>query len=258
MQPTVDYKTDFLKALSLQQEGKSDEAINLYKQILDQNAKLIPDLSPEQISQISYNAALAYFTKQDYAKSYVYNQKAILLDSSNKEARDFADKINSQFQIKTIAHDISFIENLNKSGFSKAPIDIFWILSTLCLAMFVRSLSFYFLRRKKELIENIRLSRFTNRNYFWLVGFVVFAGFTYLKYSDMILPKGLIKTDQLILKAAAGENQASLTDLPIGSLVHILRSETIDNKTYYQIKYPGGVSGWVNKEEIETIILPKD
>ncbi|MFN3696049.1 MAG: GW dipeptide domain-containing protein [Pseudobdellovibrio sp.] len=257
MQPTTDYKNIFTKALSLQQEGKTDEAIAAYVQILETQTNQATDLSPEQLSEVSYNLALAYFNKQDFAKSYIYNQKALLLDRGNKNALDFSSKIAGQFQVKTIAHDISLTENLNKLGFDKISFDLLWIITIIFLAIFIRNLFFHFVNRKKEIIDNKKLSDFANRNYLWLALGFIFVFFTSIKYTDLTTPKGLVKSEQLILKAAAGENQASLTDLPIGSLVEIIRQQTIDDKTYFQIKYPGGVSGWVKKDEIEPVILPK-
>lgn len=253
MQPTADFKQNFQNAISLQQEKKYDEALSAYQSILEQN----PDLSRDQIADISYNAALASFSKQSYLQSYIYNQKAILLSPRHAQARDLAVKIKTHFQVKATPHDISLVENLNKAGMNTIPIEALWIGSTVFFVLFLKSLLNFYLSRKKEVIENLKFSRFSYKNYLWLVLFVCFSTLITLKILDEKTPKALIKNEQAVLKTAAGENQATLSDLPGGSLVHILRVSKIGETSYFQIKYPGGISGWVKKDDLE-LILPKD
>jgi len=257
MQPTAEFQQQFQKALSLQQEKKYDEALSAYKSLLEQN----PDLSRDQIADISYNAALTSFNKQSFLESYVYNQKALLLNSRHDQALALATKIKTQFQVRATPHDISLIENLNKAGLQVVPVEALWVLATLFLVIFLRSVFGYFLNRKKEILENLKFSRFSFKNYFWLVLFLIFSYFSGLKIWEEQIPKALIRTEQAALKTAAGENQATLADLPGGSLVHILRVAKINEILYFQIKYPGGISGWAKKDDLELISapnLPKD
>ncbi|MES2802261.1 MAG: SH3-like domain-containing protein [Bdellovibrionota bacterium] len=253
MQPTADFQQQFQNALSLQQEKKYDEALTAYKSLLERN----PDLSRDQIADISYNAALTSFSKQSFLESYVYNQKALLLKPSHSQASELAAKIKTQFQVKATPHDISLIENLNKAGLQVLPVEALWVLATLFLVMFLRSIFNYFLTRKKETLENLKFSRFSYKNYFWLVSFLIFSYFSGIKIWEEQTPKALIRSEQAMLKTAAGENQATLADLPGGSLVHILRVAKINDILYFQIKYPGGISGWTKKEDLELISAPK-
>lgn len=257
MQPTAEFHHQFQKALSLQQEKKYDEALSAYKSLLEQN----PDLSRDQIADISYNAALTSFNKQSFLESYVYSQKALLLNPRHDQALELVAKIKTQFQVKATPHDISLIENLNKAGLQIVPVEALWVLTTLFLVIFLRSFFSYVLNRKKEILENLKFSRFSFKNYFWLVLFLIFSYFSGLKIWEEQIPKALIRTEQASLKTAAGENQATLADLPGGSLVHILRVAKIDEILYFQIKYPGGISGWAKKDDLELIStpnLPKD
>lgn len=252
MQPTAEFQQQFQNALSLQQEKKYDEALQAYKSILEQN----PDLSPEQIADISYNAALASFNKQDFLQSYVYNQKAILLKPRHTQATELASKIKTHFQVKTMPHDISLLENLNKAGLETFPVEALWLLATVFFVIFLRGVFNFYLARKKEISENLKFSRFSSINYLWLLIFIIFSTIAGLKIADEQVPKALIKTAQAVLKTAAGENQASLSELPGGSLVHILRVTQVNDISYFQIKYPGGVSGWAKKDDLE-LISPK-
>ncbi|AZZ38079.1 hypothetical protein CIK05_15145 [Bdellovibrio sp. qaytius] len=255
--PTADFQQTFQNAVSLQQQKKYDEALSAYKSLLEQN----PDLSRDQIADISYNAALTSFNKQDFLASYVYNQKALMLRPRHSPATELALKIKTQFQVKATPHDISLIENLNKAGLEAFPVEALWVFGTVFFVIFLRSVFNYFLTRKKEILENLKFSRFAYKNYFWLVLFLVFSFLSGLKIREEQIPKALIRNEQATLRTAAGENQAALADLPGGSLVHILRVTKINDILYFQIKYPGGISGWTKKEDLELISspnLPKD
>lgn len=248
--PTAEFQQTFQNAVSLQQQKKYDEALAAYKSLLEQPNL---DLGRDQIADISYNAALTSFNKQDFLSSYVYNQKALLLSPRHSQASELATKIKTQFQVRTTPHDISLIENFNKAGLGSIPVEAFWVLATVFLVVFLRRVLNYFLNRKKELMQNLKFSRFSFKNYFWLVLFVVFTFFAVVKIWDEQTPKALIRTEQASLKTAAGENQATLADLPGGSLVHILRVTKINDIQYFQIKYPGGISGWTKKADLELI-----
>ena len=249
----ADFQQNFQKALSLQQDKKYDEALTAYKSLLQQN----PDLSRDQIADISYNAALASFSKQDYLQSYVYNQKALLLHPRHSQATELGAKIKTHFQVKATPHDISLLENLNKAGLDSFPVEILWFAATVFLVVFLRSIFNFYLTRKKEIMENLKFSRYAFKNYVWLVLFLAFSFVAGMKILEERTPKALIKSEYAVLKTAAGENQASLSELPGGSLVHILRVSKIDDIQYFQIKYPGGISGWAKKDDLE-LILPKD
>ena len=252
--PTADFHQTFQSAVSLQQQKKYDEALSAYKSLLEQSDL---DLSRDQIADISYNAALASFNKQDFLGSYVYAQKALLLRPRHSPATELAAKIKTQFQVKATPHDISLIENLNKAGLEVVPVEILWVLATVFFVIFLRKVFNYFLTRKKEIMENLKFSRFSYKNYFWLVLFIGFSFLAGLKIHEEQTPKALIRTEQASLKTAAGENQATLADLPGGSLVHILRVTKISDILYFQIKFPGGISGWTKKEDLELISTPE-
>ncbi|WP_409478485.1 hypothetical protein [Pseudobdellovibrio sp. HCB154] len=252
MQPTADFQQNFQNALSLQQQKKYDEALSAYKSLLEQN----PDLSRDQAADISYNAALAAFGKQDFLLSYVYTQKAILLRPRHTQATELAAKVKTHFQVKATPHDISLLENLNKAGLESVPVEALWVCATVFFVIFLRSIFNFYLARKKEILENLKFSRYSFKNYLWLVLFLVFSVFAGMKIWEEQTPKALIRTEQAVLRTAAGENQAALSDLPGGSLVHILRVAKINDILYFQIKYPGGISGWAKKDDLELISSP--
>jgi tetratricopeptide (TPR) repeat protein len=256
MQPEL--TSTFQKAVTLQQEKKYDEAIAAYKSLLDHSQ----NLSPDQIADISYNAALASFNHQNFPQSYVFNQKALFLNPRHSQAKELAEKIKTQFQVKATPHDISFTENLNKAGLDAIPIEALWLAATITFIVFLQAVLGFYLNRKKEILESLKFSHFSYKNYIWLVLFLVFSLLLGLKIWEHQIPKALVRSEQLILKTAAGENQANLSELPVGSLVHLLRASKINDIIYYQIKYPGGISGWAKQDDLELISdalsVPKD
>lgn len=245
---------EFQNALTLQQQQKYNEALTIYRKLLDENT----DLSRDEIADISYNAALASFSQQNFLQSYVFNQKALLLKPRHSQATELAEKIKTQFQVKATPHDISLLENLNRAGFDSIPLEAFWFLATLCLVIFLKGFLGFYLRRKKEILDNLKFTNYSFKNYFWLFLFILFSFFSGMKLWEEQMPKALVRNEQMALKTAAGENQASLAELPGGSLVHILRTAKINDISYFQIKYPGGVSGWAKKEDLEVISMPKE
>lgn len=252
---------DFQKALSLQQEKKYDEAMAVYKSLMQGKADQSLDLTPEQIADISYNAALASFGQQNYLQSYVFNQKALLLRPSHPQAQALSDKIKTHFQVKAIPHEITLIENLNKAGLEVIPLEILWLSGTMLLALFLKNILSFYLRRKKELEDNKQLSHFSLKNYLGLfLGMSLFL-LAAIKIWDHQIPKALISREQAALRTAASDTAATVSELPGGSLVHILRQLTHQDVSYFQVKYPGSVSGWVKEADLEIIDrsnLPKD
>lgn len=252
---------DFQKALSLQQEKKYDEAIAVYKSLMQGQADQSADLTPEQIADISYNAALASFGQQNYLQSYVFNQKALILRPGHPQAQALSDKIKTHFQVKTIPHEITLIENLNKAGLQAIPLEVFWLSGTVLVALFLKNILNFYLQRKKELADNKKLSDFSLKNYLGLFLGVSLFLLAAIKIGDQQIPKALIASEQAALRTAANDSAATVSALPGGSLVHILRQSKNQEITYFQVKYPGSVSGWVKEADLEIINrtnLPKD
>lgn len=257
MQPATisneELKKEFQNALKLQQEKKYDEALGIYTSLLDKN----PDLNPDQISDISYNAGLSAYLNKNYLQSYIYNQKALLLNPYNRAAKNFAPQIQTQFQYRNPPHDITVTENLNKLGFNYLLLEVLWLGSLIFLALLLKNITQHYVKQKESFNKGFLPPKFSLKNYVWLVFFIIFSCLTGIKVWEQLTPKALVKTDALSLRTAAGENQASLTDLPGGSLVEILRTQSVSDTLYLQIKYPGGASGWVKKDDLEIISMPK-
>ncbi len=264
MQPVPNYEIEFQKALTLQQEKKYDEAIAVYQQILDiglaenNAAEVKPGLTKEQASDIYHNLSLSFRYKKDALKSFIYNQKSISFNPYKSEAKNLAEVIKKDFQVKNIPHEISMTAQVQNLGLSYIPIEGLWITALLFMILAGRKIILYYFDKKRAYLENTQLPVLNLNVFIFLFLFVILGLLAGLKAWDELTPKALIATETVNLMTAAGPNQAVLTDLPGGSLVTVLRTAKINSIDYYQIKYSGGVSGWVEKNQLELLYLPKD
>ena len=147
------------------------------------------------------------------------------------------------------------IQNL---GLSYIPIEGLWITALLFILLAGRKIILYYFDKKRAYLENTQLPVLNLNVFVFLFLFVILGLLAGLKAWDELTPKALIATETVNLMTAAGPDQAVLTDLPGGSLVEVLRTAKINSIDYYQIKYSGGVSGWVEKNQLELLYLPKD
>ena len=252
MQPVPNYEIEFQKALTLQQEKKYDEAVVIYQQILDKG------LAAEQAADVYHNLSLSFFLKKDYLKSYIYNQKSIHLSPYKSEAKSLTEAIKKDFQVKSVPHEISVTEQINNLGLSYIPVEGLWITALMFILLAGRKIILYYFDKKKSYLENTTSPVLDFKVFIFLFLFVTLGLLAGLKAWDEQTPKALISSETANIMTAAGPNQAVLTDLPGGSLVEVLRTAKINSIDYYQIKYSGGVSGWVDKNQLELLYLPKD
>ncbi len=252
MQPVPNYEIEFQKALTLQQEKKYDKAIAVYQQILDQG------LAKEQAADVCHNLSLSYFLKKDYLKSFIYNQKSIHFNPYQAEAKKLTEALKKDFQVKTIPHEISVTEQVHNLGLSYFPVESLWVAALIFLILAGRKTIFFYFGKKRSYLENTPSPVLDFKVFIFLFLFVSLGLLAGLKAWDELTPKAFIAVESVNLMTAAGPNQAVLTDLPGGTLVEILRTAKINSIDYYQIKYSGGVSGWVDKNQLELLYLPKD
>ncbi len=257
MQPVPNYEIEFQKALTLQQEKKYDEAIAVYQQILDQGLAT-KALSKEQAADIYHNLSLSFRYKQDDLKSFIYNQKSIHFNPYQAEAKNLTEVLKKDFQVKSIPHEISVTEQMNNLGLSYFPVEGLWVAALIFLILAGRKTMIFYFDKKRSYLENTASPVLDFKVFVFLFLFVALGLLAGLKAWDELTPKAYIAVETVNLMTAAGPNQAILTDLPGGTLVEVLRTAKINSIDYYQIKYSGGVSGWVDKNQLELLYLPKD
>ena len=243
----------FQQALSLQNEKKMDQALATYQKILDQGLSEASALNREQASAISQNIALIYFQKKEAGLAYVYNQKAIYLNSGNSLAIEFQKQNKNLFQTTSIPRDISFIENLNQVGLKYMSVEILFAIVCILMIFVLKNSLHFFLNRKKSELANSEIIAFKPTNYiliFLLFCFSVLTGLKILEDSEL---KAILKMPTATVQTAAGENQATVTQAEIGTIFNVLKLSNDADLAYVQIKYPGAYSGWVKRSDLELL-----
>ncbi len=245
---------EFQQAVSLDLKNKYEESLIIYKKLLKANS----DLSPDQISDISFNAALASFKIKDFSRSFIYNQKALSLNPYRNDAKILSEKINKEFQLPVQNHQFTLIEKLNSFGLNRLPIELLGLTSLIIFFLCLKKLTQFLLHKMNAYKNNLDFEKWPPILSVYIFVFSLVMGLATIKYLDHIQPKGYLSTDIVSIKSAPGENQATLTDYTVGTYVHILRQSVVNQQVYFQIKRPGGVAGWVKSNDIEAVVLPKD
>lgn len=250
---TNDSSTLFQLALSLQNEKKSDEAITLYRKILDLGLSKDSTLTREQASAVSQNLSILYFEKNEPALAYVYNQKALYLDERNHSASDFLKSSKLSFQTTSIPRDISMFENLNAIGLKYLSIEALVASTSIFLFFTLRNLSRFLIARKKSDLENSHIIKFNLMNYVLILFLFVFSSLLAFKIYDSMELKAIVKSAQTAVQTSAGENKPVVTQAEIGTIFKVLKFSNDADLTYVQIKFPGAYSGWVKRSDLELL-----
>lgn len=247
----------FNQALALQNEKKWDEALTIYQKILDESqspvAKPELQLTREQTSVVSHNMSLIYLAKKDSGLAAVYSQKALFLNPYNSQAKEFQNLNPTLFQAKSIARDISFMENMNNVGLKYLPLEFLFALVAVLFFFFVKKLFQFFLMKKESDIANTNPPRLSLAFYAITTGLVIVTALFFIKWHDASVVRVIVKANDARVQTQPGENQAVITQAEMGTILQVLRLSTDNDHAYAQIKHPGAYSGWVKKDQLELL-----
>lgn len=236
----------FTEAATLQKSKKNDESIVLYQKILDQS----PSLTAEQASSVSHNLSLIYFEKNDLGHAYVFNQKALALNPSNKNAQLFHDQHGKLYSVISIPHEIPWYEQLNVVGLKYFSIEILALIFSAFLYFSLKKLFQFLVERKKAEVENTLPPRLHWSFYIYVfLGLFSFLGF-YTKYYESQRTIGIITSDTAAIYTGPGSNHPVINDITLGNKVDILDLKKAQDEDFVQIRIPGAFSGWVSKSNI--------
>jgi tetratricopeptide (TPR) repeat protein len=244
-------QTAFEQALTLHGQKKYPEALEEYKKLLIENTTAATALTPEQASVISHNISLIYHELKEPGLSAVYNLKALGLNPRNAEASKFQTAAKLTIESTSFSRDVPFTESLNKLGMKYLSIEIFFVLTLVILFFFLRAGLSYIVQNKKYFMGVVH-----QQPRKWLsagLGFGLFvsSALTLIKWVDVQRPRAIVISQQASLSIQPGEDQAQILILKQGQVVEILRSSRAGETEYIQVKFPGAVSGWVKKPDLE-------
>ncbi|MBC7740832.1 MAG: hypothetical protein H7061_01450 [Bdellovibrionaceae bacterium] len=235
----------FEQGLALQQQKKTDAALEFYQKALDKG----PDqLTSAQASVVYHNMSTLAHEKADYLRAYIWSKKAVSLDSGNRIAKDSLEQFSKKFEPPQVAHQISGYENF-KSLLRLGSVDAYSLL-TLVLFFFSLALTFkYLIQRRKDQVAELPPKSFSWSSLGLAILTTLFLIFTIIRLADESTLRGLIVTEKTAVQTAPGENKPVIFEAQTGTEVEILRVQT----DYIQVRYPGAFSGWVQRKNIEVM-----
>jgi tetratricopeptide (TPR) repeat protein len=237
----------FTAALALQQEKKWDEALTSYGQLLDQS---LPQLSAKQAASIYHNMSAAAYAKSDFLKAYVWSKKAMALDPSNEQIQTSYANYAKKVEIPSIPHQISGFDQVKKSV-TAVPFDI-WIIVTLVvlLAAALKVLKHTVQIRKDRLNGNFKKPVWWVEYAIAAVAVVLAAG-TFISYQESQIQHAVVVAEKAPVQTVPGENKPVILEAQAGLEVEVLAA----NDQYFQVRYPGAFTGWINRSQIELLSL---
>lgn len=241
----------FNEAISLHQSKKFNEALIAYLKLLDKSQS--ENLTQEQASIVSQNIAVLYMQQGNTDLAYIFNKKALALNPRNSAAQQFSNSNLSHFKVTEIPREITTTEQLNNLGLKFIPFELLTVLIIVFIYLSLKSVFNFLLERKKSLIENTVPSPLNWKFYVFVFFLLICTSLLYVKNTELQQSAGIIKSASVAVQTAAGTNQATITEISLGHVVQILQTKEIDGVIYAQIKVPGAFSGWIKKDDLETL-----
>lgn len=227
----------FAKGIEALQTKDPKTAVELFRQALSQH--------PEDPAVLT-NLGISLQQNGEPGWAIAYLRKAQTLGSSLKETGQALEFSLSQLQVKEIPHDIELWEQLRQTILIGIPLPWLVLFNGLALLLF-GSLLISFLRdRRKAFEEELVLPNLKVIHWFAGLALVCTLTLVVLKVWDLSEVRGTIVAEKVPANSAPSAEAPSLFELYPGLEVLVQRSEG----DWYQVKYPGGPTGWIKKDQI--------
>lgn len=226
----------FEEANQLYKEGKYNEAITKYKELL----------SDSKVSgTIYYNLGNSYFKSGELAMAILYYERALIVRPGNEDIRENLAFANSQISDKIISKPKYFVAKWTEKIINQATSNRWAAISiTLWLVAFV--LIFLFLRSRSTIFRKAIFPILLAI----LIGFVFSTYASYTQYKHLNNEKyGIIFDDSVTIQSTPSSNGTALFILHEGSKVRII--EKVGN--WYNIRLTDEREGWLPAKSLEII-----
>lgn len=244
---SLNLNENFTQALALQQQKNWDESLAAYQKILDEGQQTISDT---QASVIYHNMSTIAHEKGDGFKAYVWSKKAFNLNPSNDQAKQVYEIYAKSFNAPNIPHQISDFDHL-QNVLAKVPVDLAFSLSVLLiLGSLGLALKNWVLRRKS--LSTGEYSEVRKWPVYVLSIFAALSiGLSYFSYKNSQKTTAIVVAEKAQIQTVPGENKPVIFEAPAGLELEVLAL----NENFFQVRYAGAFSGWVNKSQIELLSL---
>lgn len=233
----------FNQALALQQQQKWDSALEAYQAIIKNNSN---DLSVFQASALYHNMSTVAYAQGNFLKAYAWSKKSLALQPNNQLAKESLEQYSKKVEAPSVARHLTSYDSF-KYVISKTPVDV-WLSASLLLILF----SCWLLVKNIIVTKKNRLANNYSNPPRWPIFLVLVItlglGFaTYVSYTDYSTPRAIVIVDKAAVQTAPGENKSVIFEAQAGLELEVLKFD----RGYYQIRYPGAFSGWINSSQLE-------
>lgn len=244
---SLNLNESFTQALALQQQKNWDESLTAYQKTLDEGQQ---NLTDTQASVIYHNMSTVAHEKGDGFKAYVWSKKAFNLDTSNDQAKQVYEVYAKSFNSPNIAHQISDFDHV-QNAVAKIPVDLAFSLSVLLiLGSLGLALKNWVLKRKS--LSTGEYSEIRKWPVYVLSIFTAISlGVSYFSYKTSQKKTAIVIAEKAQIQTVPGENKPIIFEAPAGLELEVLSL----NENFFQVRYAGAFSGWVNKSQIELLSL---
>jgi len=218
----------FAKGNQAYAEGKYDEAISLYKKVIQEVGYSAPLL---------YNMANAYYQKKDVGQAILNYERALYLDPGNGDIQANLAQARRDFGLVTEPAPPwqRPFHMLNVNGWA-------WLLSGAFGAFSLMIL-----------LRGMRPSRFQGKAFkTGIAGAILFllTGGVGVALQIRTLDRGVITTDHVQLRVSPFDSAAGSTPIQDGKMVQMTRTY----RDYVWIRGEDGQCGWIRKDAVEPVI----
>lgn len=238
--PTFD--SAFQAGVKNYQEKKYSQSILAYQKSLNFDSHNVAALT---------NLALAQFQNGQKAWSVALLRKALNIDPRFSTAQDAYNFIWDQFEVKEIPHDILMTETLRAKLLIQ--FSLFWFSSLAALFLFASgwSLIGYFGKLKKSKTEEQAPPSLSFLSVLFSAGALLFISLMVAKAFDQMQTRATVISNAKVSALSSPDASApALFDLYPGLEVIIKKTSQTEDKTWMQINYPGGATGWLNSNDL--------
>ena len=250
-QDATSYRQLFDQALVLQQQKNWDGSLEIYQKLLDQSREDSSiNLDVFQAAAIYHNMSSIAYQKGDFLKAYVWSRKSLALNPSSQLAQDAYAQYSKKFEVPVVARQITNFEQI-KMILAKTPVDMWLFLSLALTLLSVWLVLKNIITTKKNQAAN-KFDRLSKAPAYFLIGltFIVLS-IAYIRYLDSSTSRGIVIAEKAQVQTTPGENKSIIFEAQAGLELEVLKFD----QGYYQVRYPGAFSGWINGSQIEVLSL---
>lgn len=226
----------YYKANEKYQEGRFEEAIQLYQSVIDRGYE-----SPV----LYYNLGNAFFRSNKLGKSRLYYEKALKLDPQMEDAWVNLALVENLLVDKFEEIPVFFLKRWYKSFIRLLTSNNWALISLISFIFAFMSFSIYLLVRQ----TGVRKTGFFSGLVFFMISLLTFM-FSWQQKNNEILPQNAIVTEYLVnVKSAPRDTGTDLFVLHEGTKVWLEDSAA----DWMEIRLSDGRKGWLPSSSIEEI-----